>query len=158
MKNKTKIASLLLFLLIWLFLMWKLSSADGTETLRDSLWFANKIGAWIYDTPTPTQLNALNMHLRKLAHVFLYVVFGGISAMLWHLILEKFAIWKQVLPAFLCCTTIAFLDELHKIPIAGRHFDFSESVLNAGSATITIFCFFLGVWIHKKRKKYSKTG
>lgn len=157
MKNKMKIAILLIFLLLWLFLMWRLSSADGTETLRDSLWLANKIGAWIYDTPTPAQLNELNMHLRKLAHVFLYVVFGGISAMLWHLILEKFAIWKRVIPAVLCCTIIAFLDELHKIPIAGRHFDFSESVLNAGSAMAIILCFFFGTWIVEKRKKGNKT-
>ena len=41
-----------------------------------------------------------------------------------------------------CSTAIAFLDELQKIPIAGRHFDASESMLNAVSAAVVILIYF----------------
>ena len=156
MRNWKKIVGLLVVLAVWLGLMWRvgppggggkglmwrLSTADGTETLQDSMRFARKIGSWIYESPTVQQLNHLNLLLRKLAHVFLYAILGGMMALLWQLLLELHRIGWRILGAAACSTTIAFLDELQKIPIAGRHFDFSESLLNAGSALVVILLFF----------------
>lgn len=62
-------------------------------------------------------------------------------ALLWQLLLELHRIGWRILGAAACSTTIAFLDELQKIPIAGRHFDLSESLLNAGSALWSFCCF-----------------
>lgn len=147
MRNLKKVIVLLVVMAAWMVLMWRLSTADGTETLRDSMRFARKIGVWLYETPTIEQLNHLNMLLRKLAHVFLYAVLGSMLALLWQLLLERRNIWLRILPAILCSTVVAFLDELQKIPVNGRHFDCSESLLNAGSATTVIFIFYGFVWI-----------
>ena len=81
MRNWKKIVGLLVVLAVWLGLMWRLSTADGTETLQDSMRFARKIGSWIYESPTVQQLNHLNLLLRKLAHVFLYAILGGMMAL-----------------------------------------------------------------------------
>ncbi len=158
MRNQKKVFMLLIVMAAWLLLMWKLSTANGTETLRDSMVFARKIGGWIYDTPTAEQLNHLNLFLRKMAHVFLYAVLGCIFAMLWQLLLERYAMWKRMLPPILCCIAVAFLDELQKIPIAGRHFSCSESFLNAGSALAVILIFYFCVWICTKNDRKQETS
>ncbi len=147
MRNWKKIIALLVIMAVWLGLMWRLSTENGTETLKDSMRFARKIGGWLYDAPTEAQLSHLNLILRKMAHVFLYAVLGGLFALLWQLLLEAHAIWLRIICAAGCCTVIAFLDELQKIPIAGRHFDFSESLLNAGSAAAVILLFFAAFWL-----------
>ena len=131
MRNWKKIVGLLVVLAVWLGLMWRLSTADGTETLQDSMRFARKIGSWIYESPTVQQLNHLNLLLRKLAHIFLYAILGGMMALLWQLLLELHRIGWRILGAAACSTTIA-----------GRHLDFSESLLNAGSALVVILLFF----------------
>lgn len=155
MRNQKKVIALVITMAVWLLLMWRLSTADGTETLHDSMRFAQKIGKWIYDTPTAEQLNHLNLFLRKLAHVFLFAVLGCIVAMLWQLLLEKFSIWKRILLSIACSTAISFLDELQKIPIVGRHFSCSESLLNAGSAAIVILFFYFCVWICTRSRRES---
>lgn len=158
MRNQKKAIVLLIVMAAWLILMWKLSTANGAETLRDSMRFARKIGCWIYDAPTEAQLNHLNLFLRKMAHVFLYAVLGCIFAMFWQLLLERYAIWKRILPSALCCTAVAFLDELQKIPIAGRHFSCSESFLNAGSALAVILIFYFCVWVCTRNEPKQKTS
>ena len=140
----------------WLTLMWRLSSADGTETLQDSMRIAKKLGSLLFDAPTQAQLNRLNLILRKLAHIFLYAVLGLIVAMLWDLLFDRFQIWLRAVLSFVCCTIVAFLDELQKIPIAGRHFSASESILNAVSAWIVISLYFLLIWaihLHQSKSK-----
>ena len=142
-----KILILLLLMGGWLVLMWRLSAANGTETLKDSMRFAKKIGALLYQNPTAEQLAALNLKLRKMAHVFLYAGLGTMMTRLFHWLLYRFSIWKQAIPAIVCCTIIAFADELQKIPIAGRHFSFSESLLNAGSAAAMTGILLLSCWV-----------
>mgnify|MGYP000496148793 CR=1 FL=1 len=100
MRNWKKIVGLLVVMAVWLGLMWRLSTADGTETLQDSMRFARKIGSWIYESPTVQQLNHLNLLLRKLAHVFLYAILGGMMALLWQLLLESGGVfWERQLAA-----------------------------------------------------------
>ncbi len=152
MRNLKKIIALLVIISAWLLLMWRLSSADGTETLHDSMRLTKKLAAWFYHTPTSEQLNQLNLILRKMAHVFLYAVLGLMSGMFWHLLLERCRIWVQAVPAWICCTAIAFLDELQKIPIDGRHFSAAESMLNAMSAAAAIFIFSFIIKQHTKMK------
>lgn len=157
MRNWKKILVLLGIMAAWLLLMWRLSTANGAETLRDSMRFARKIGGWLYDSPTAEQLNHLNLILRKLAHVFLYAVLGGMLAMLWQLVLETRRVWTRILSAVFCSTAVAFLDELQKIPIAGRHFDRGEAFLNACSAAAVILCFYAvtGLWKYCRKQKGS---
>ena len=153
MRNWKKVIALLAVMAAWLILMWRLSTADGTETLRDSMRFARKIGSWLYENPTAEQLSHLNMALRKLAHIFLYAVLGCMLALLFQLLLELRKIWLRILMALLCGAAIAFVDELQKIPIAGRHFDCSEAFLNAGSAGLVILFFYSVVWLCTKGEK-----
>ena len=132
MRNWKKIVGMLLIMAVWLGLMWRLSTENGTETLKDSMRFARKFGAWIYGEPTAAQLDHLNLVLRKMPHVFLYAVFGGMLAVFWQLLLRH-KVWR-ILGAIGCSTAIAFLDE--------RHFDASESMLNAVSAAVVILIYF----------------
>ncbi|MCD8219751.1 MAG: VanZ family protein [Ruminococcus sp.] len=142
-KKKIAVVILMVAIAAWLLLMRRLSMADGAKTLQDSLPLARKVCAWLYEEPTAEQLKHVHLTLRKMAHVALYLVYGGMSALLWDLLLERFAIWKRMIPAIVCCTAVAFLDEMQKIPIAGRHFSLSESLLNAGSALVMILLYFL---------------
>lgn len=57
MRNWKKIVGMLLIMAVWLGLMWRLSTENGTETLKDSMRFARKFGAWIYGEPTAAQLD-----------------------------------------------------------------------------------------------------
>ena len=93
MRNWKKIVGMLLIMAVWLGLMWRLSTENGTETLKDSMRFARKFGAWIYGEPTAAQLDHLNLVLRKMAHVFLYAVFGGMLAVFWQLLLRH-KVWR----------------------------------------------------------------
>lgn len=151
-KNLKKIL-LLVVMAAWLLFMWRLSSADGKETLNDSMRLTRKVAALFYENPTDAQLGQLNLHLRKLAHIFLYAVFGLMSAMFWQILLERCRWWGKAALAMLCCTVIAFLDELQKIPIAGRHFSCSESILNAVSAAAVIAIYFALCGLLSRRKK-----
>ena len=154
MRNWKKLIVLLLVMAAWLILMWRLSSADGTETLKESMNLARKVAALLFDSPTDAQLEYLNLLLRKMAHIFLYAVLGLMSGMFWHLLLEHCHIWLRAIPAMLCCTVIAFLDELQKIPIAGRHFSCSESILNAISAAFLILFYFILIHLLSQRKNH----
>ena len=40
MRNWKKIVGMLLIMAVWLGLMWRLSTENGTETLKDSMRFA----------------------------------------------------------------------------------------------------------------------
>ena len=51
MRNWKKIVGLLVVMAVWLGLMWRLSTADGTETLQDSMRFARKIGRQVVCHP-----------------------------------------------------------------------------------------------------------
>lgn len=153
-KKRIIVGILIVVIAAWLILMWRLSTADGTATLRDSMRFARRICTWLYGEPTYEQLSHVNLILRKFAHVFLYLILGGISAVLWQLLLERISIWKRMIPAIICCTAIAFLDELQKIPIVGRHFSCSESFLNAASAALMILlCTCVVFLLDRKRKR-----
>ncbi|MCC8111434.1 MAG: VanZ family protein [Ruminococcus sp.] len=142
---KTSIISIIMIGL--LLLMWRLSSADGTETLEDSMRVTKKVAVWLFGSATEGQLDHLNMVIRKLAHVFLYMIFGLIVSIFWDLLWWKHRLWTRAILAFGCCTVIAFIDELQKIPISGRHFSASESMLNAVSADGVILLYFLFLWI-----------
>ena len=106
MRNWKKIVGMLLIMAVWLGLMWRLSTENGTETLKDSMRFARKFGAWIYGEPTAAQLDHLNLVLRKMAHVFLYAVFGGMLAVFWQLLLRH-KVWR-ILGAIGCSTAKRF--------------------------------------------------
>lgn len=142
MSNKKKLAILSIITCGWLFFMWRLSSADGEKTFRDSMQIARPLAKILYEEPTAIQVEHLHILLRKMAHIFLYAVFGTLAAIFWKLLLAKIKLFLRAIPAALCCLTIAFLDELQKIFIEGRHFSFSESILNTISSWIMILIVF----------------
>lgn len=148
---------LLFIMILWLGLMWKLSTADGTETLRDSMQIARKLGTWLYNDPTIAQLSQLNVLIRKMAHVFLYSVLGLLLGLFFQLVCMRKSFRFKIGIAAVIGIGIAFLDELQKIPISGRHFDFGESLLNSASACIVIILYYGTIWlIVKHRWKKSK--
>lgn len=152
MKRRNKIIFFWVISLLWLLLMWRLSSADGGKTLEDSMKFAKIIARIFYDNPNFEQLNQINLFLRKCAHIFLYIVLGFLASAFWNTILERKKMYLRGITAFICCTIIAFADELQKLPIPGRHFDFGESVLNTASSGVVILFLFLGKFLWQKLK------
>lgn len=156
MKYGIKIGLVSCVFVIWLILMFSLSSANGTETLKDSSFFAEPFAKILYGAPTFAQVLAVNIAMRKLAHVFLYGILGGIAFLFANLILARKSLILQGMVTIFFCTIVAFGDELHKIPIAGRHFDLGESFLNMGSSVVVILLFALfQFWKNKKISKNS---
>lgn len=119
---------LAVFTFLWLGLMLFLSSQNGEDTRGLSEWICKKILA-LFGGYNASDLAKLNSVLRKAAHLFLFFVLGVMSVM-WTVIIPRFSVAVKTLFCFAACLVIAFFDEAHKVLIPGRHFSFSESLLD----------------------------
>ncbi len=149
MQKRKKIATIVLAIITigWLVLMWRLSSADGMQTVADSMGITQKLANLFWENPTATQIADLHMAVRKAAHIVLYFIFGIFLWLFWDMALAERCRRRArgygylLLPSFIAggmAIILAFADELHKIPIDGRHFSLSELILNAVCALIPI--------------------
>lgn len=140
------------FTVLWLGLMLFLSSQNGEDTSHLSEWISKKLLSLFgkYDTAA---VISLNLFIRKLAHIFLFYVLG-IMSMLWAILIKRFSITVKTAVSLAVCLFISFFDEVHKVFIPGRHFSFSESLLNftgAFAGIITALCVY-----HLARRIMSK--
>lgn len=80
-------------------------------------------------------LELIHLLLRKLAHVVIYLGFGGL---LYHTFACTWTKWscRMLGISFLLCTAIASIDELQKAFIPGRHCDPKEILLNCIAALL----------------------
>lgn len=150
-KNKKMIISLAV-LIVWLGVMLFLSSQNGTETENTSSFLAKWIANMIYDNPRQWQITPIDSAFRKAAHVVIYAVFGGILYSLSSCFELK--AWRK----FGICTAIvvlvSVLDELHKLPIDGRHFDIPDVFLNiVGGVVILLIITIVNIIKHSHSKK-----
>lgn len=154
---------LFLFLFAWLYLMHVLSTADGEETLEQSMALAEKIADKFFGEYSDTFLEYLNNIIRKLAHVAIYLILGFLVAAIWDFLLcNHLKVRWRALFSLITTSAIAFLDEYQKIPISGRHFDKEEVVLNAVCAAAVVICYFFIIYLieamhrHRQRKREKK--
>lgn len=159
-KRKRAVVNAILCLLcvLWAGMIFFLSAQNGEQTAAVSAGIAQKIAEIIYTEPVEQQVQAVHLGIRKLAHIGLFFIWGLLlSAAALYIARRQRSTAVGIVAAVL--VVYAFFDEWHKIFVDGRHFSFSEAVLNAVSGLAAIvLTVFLTDRIVKKRKKDSRRG
>ena len=128
--------------LLWLSLILLLSSQNGNETAQTSSVIAKKIVNLIYKNASESKIHTVHLFIRKLAHIFLFLVYGALVSVTAIVFFEKKHKVAMIVSA-LCIGIYAFFDEWHKQFIGGRHFDLHEVLLNLISGIFAMIIVFL---------------
>ena len=133
---------------IWLYVGLFLSSQNGTDTTALSL----SLTRWLADLlHLPASANEnLHMILRKAAHVIMFFGLGILGALAVRLTFSSRRAQYCTAGVGLC---MAFLDEVRKASIPGRHCSWDEAGLNAISVVAGILLVYL---LCRKRRKALK--
>lgn len=151
--NRRKAIITFVLLIFWLALMFVLSSQNGEETVQVSGGVSEFIAKLIYNSPTAEQMNFVHLIIRKIAHLVLYFMFGTLLSLFMRYIDRLKPIMKNGISA-LSVIIISFADELHKLPISGRHFDLFDVLLNIIGGMLAVFAvFMLSKMIEKRQNK-----
>ncbi len=124
-----------------------LSTQDGEQTVQTSLTITKQIAEAVFTNPTDAQIADLHMVLRKAAHLVLFFLLGSLTTWISAVTFPKtkgilrglYLVFSALLSV--CC---GYLDEWHKQFISGRHFDYSETLLNMKSGIAGV-CFAFAV-------------
>lgn len=144
---------LCLMVLLWLLLIYALSTQNGPTTAHTSSGLAVRIAKVVYGTPTADQLNNTHMMLRKAAHVVLFSVLGILSGILC-IKLKRISIpSNRFFMAYLCLLLYSILDEWHKQSIEGRHKENIDIMLNMVGSTIGLGLIVLIYYLYTNSKK-----
>jgi VanZ family protein len=130
---KSKLIPRILFVatVIWIVLIFTLSSQNGAETAKTSLGVAETLANLFYINPSQQQILQMHLDIRKFAHVFLFFILGVlIIELLGHMSKLKSLSINHILIACMLTSTCGFLDEWYKQFIDGRHFQIDEALLN----------------------------
>ena len=121
----------LILTVIWVVVMFYLSHQNGEETADTSMGLAE----FLHKLPCFSKINidVLNMLLRRLAHVTLFLLFTVLIGVVVEM--AKWTKWILVLPFFAC-----WFDEFTKPWIQGRHFDWLDVGLNVLGCLKALFC------------------
>lgn len=147
-------AVLCLLCLLWAGMIFLLSMQNGEQTAAVSGGIAKTIANILYLGPTEQQIQTVHAAIRKLAHVGLFLIWGLLlSAAALYMSRQRRGVAMGIAAVLLIA--YAFFDEWHKIFIDGRHFSFSEAVLNAvsGLAAIGLTYFFAELTVKRRRKQ-----
>lgn len=132
MKPKLIPIALWLITILWITLIFTLSSQNGPQTAQTSDGIAKDVAEIIYQKPTEQQVNKVHFNIRKLAHVGLFFVLGllSFSASATTFGWNKKRKYIAMATASVINLSYGFFDEWHKQFIGGRHFQIDEAVLN----------------------------
>ena len=137
MKNKSST----ILMLLWMFLIFLMSSFDATESANQSNFIVNIITN-IFKIEN---IEVLSFIIRKLAHFTEYLILGFLTINM----LNKNDISKKYLISILICLIYATSDEIHQIFAPGRACQIKDILIDSiGSIT--------GIYLYKlisKRKK-----
>lgn len=150
--NKTQFFICLALIAAWGTVMLILSSQNGEETARTGSVIAEKLARLFFDKVTYVQISLVHTVIRKLAHVFIYAVFG---ALLYNMALS-FPRLKDMLKIILPFATVvcfSVFDEAHKLFISGRHCDFVDICLNVLGGVLGIALVALVRFMISRRRK-----
>lgn len=125
-------------MVIWLILIYFLSSQNGPETANTSQGMAAKIAELIYKNPTPQQFNEVHLSIRRMAHVVLFFVFGVLMGQACRQVNAIMRIRSSFLFGYGFLVFCSFFDEWRKQFISGRHNNFDDGIRNLVGATIGI--------------------
>lgn len=128
-------------MLLWMFLIFLMSSFDATESANQSNFIVNIITN-IFKIEN---IEVLSFIIRKLAHFTEYLILGFLTINM----LDKNDISKKYLLSILICIIYATSDEIHQIFVPGRTCQIKDILIDSiGSIT--------GIYLYKlisKRKK-----
>jgi len=134
--------TLILITIAWMMLIFMLSSQNGTETAQISGSIVEKVIKAFFKNASDQNIEMLHHFIRKFAHVFLFFTLGLLVGTTVKEFFEKSSIFS-----FLFALSIVgfcgFFDEWHKQFIQGRHFDFSEVIINVISALCALVILFI---------------
>lgn len=130
MKNKSST----ILMLLWMFLIFLMSSFDATESANQSNFIVNIIT----DIFKIENIELLSFIIRKLAHFTEYLILGFLTINM----LNKNDISKKYLISILICIIYATSDEIHQIFVPGRACQIRDILIDSiGSIT--------GVYLYK---------
>lgn len=130
MKNKSST----ILMLLWMFLIFLMSSFDATESANQS----NFIVSIITNIFKIENIELLSLIIRKLAHFTEYLILGFLTINM----LNKNDISKKYLISILICIIYATSDEIHQIFVPGRACQIRDVLIDSiGSIT--------GVYLYK---------
>lgn len=130
MKNKRST----ILMLLWMLLIFIMSSFDATESTNQSNFIVNIIT----DIFKIENIELLSFIIRKLAHFTEYLILGFLTINM----LNKNDISKKYLLSILICIIYATSDEIHQIFVPGRAYQIRDILIDSiGSIT--------GVYLYK---------
>lgn len=142
--------------ILWMLLIYILSSQNGEQTAKLSLWISDFISRFVGDG-TEAAAAQNHMEIRKLAHIGLFLGLGVISYLLvyYGILSDKFS-WRHrlsMLIALVFTSGYGYFDEWHKQFIEGRHFQLDEAALNivSGCVGVLFICGVQFLWQSYKR-------
>lgn len=123
-----------IFMLLWMLLIFTMSSFDATESANQS----NSIVNIITDIFKIENIEVLSFIIRKLAHFTEYLILGLLTINM----LNKNDISKKYLISILICLIYAISDEIHQLFVPGRVCQLRDILIDSiGSIT--------GVYLYK---------
>lgn len=141
MKTK-KIISIILVIL-WMGLIFKMSSYNGIDSGNQSGFIVNFI-ANIFNI---NNLDIISFIVRKIAHLSEYLILG----ILVHNLIKNYN--KKTFIAILICIIYAISDEIHQIFVPGREFKLLDICIDSLGSIIGIYMYKYILYIINKYKK-----
>lgn len=120
-------------MLLWMLLIFLMSSFDATESANQSNFIVNIIT----DMFKIENIELLSFIIRKLAHFTEYLILGFLTINM----LNKNDIAKKYIIAIIICIIYASSDEIHQIFIAGRCFAIRDILIDSMGAISGIYIY-----------------
>lgn len=137
-----KIISIILVIL-WMGLIFKMSSYNGIDSGNQSGFIVNFI-ANIFNI---NNLDIISFIVRKIAHLSEYLILG----ILVHNLIKNYN--KKTFIAILICIIYAISDEIHQIFVPGREFKLLDICIDSIGSIIGIYMYKYILYIINKYKK-----
>ena len=137
-----KIISIILVIL-WMGLIFKMSSYNGIDSGNQSGFIVNFI-ANIFNI---NNLDIISFIVRKIAHLSEYLILGILA----HNLIKNYN--KKTFIAILICIIYAISDEIHQIFVPGREFKLLDICIDSIGSIIGIYMYKYILYITNKYKK-----
>lgn len=139
----------------WLGMIFFLSSQNGEQTADLSLGIVDVIHRALQSVGIQININHLHHALRTSAHVIVFFVEGILLYWAINGLTERRRV--SLISALLVAIPLCALDELHKLPIPGRHCQWDEAALNfVGAALGILVCLTFVSILQRRRRKAGK--
>jgi len=159
LKSKLLLITLWIITICWIGIIFFLSSQNGEQTANTSVGIAKKTAEVIYTQPTIQQINSIHFDLRRISHIGLFFILGGLVHAAVKSTFNYFNRKSILLPwiiAVAISSFYGFFDEWHKQFIPGRHFDTGETLLNVISSIAGVAIAFGIMAIYKRKNTGAK--